>query len=91
MSALVIEAFPDALHAKLQQMAASHQRSVPQETILLIKIAIAAQEKSFAANGGTSKWANRKLLPEYEAMLASGAFQGAIDATQIISDERDAR
>jgi plasmid stability protein len=91
MSALVIESFPDVLHAKLRQIAASHKRSVTQETIHLIEIAIEAQEKAFAANSGASKWANRKLLPEYEAMLASGAFQGGVDSTQIISDERDAR
>ena len=38
-----------------------------------------------------SYWANRKLLPDYEASLKSGAFSGGTDSTQIISGERDAR
>jgi len=91
MPALVIKSFPEDLHARLRQMAASHRRSVTQETIHLIEVAIAAEEKAPAASGGQSKWANRKLLPEYEAMLATGAFRGGTDSTQIISEERDAR
>lgn len=45
------------------------------------------------ADGGskTSNWANRKLLPEYEAALKAGAFSGGTDSTVIISEERDAR
>ena len=38
-----------------------------------------------------SNWANRKLLPEYEAALKAGAFSGGTDSTVIISEERDAR
>ena len=91
MPALVIKSFPDALHAKLRQSAVAHHRSVTQETIHLIEVAIAAEEQAPAATAGQSKWANRKLLPEYEAMLATGAFSGGTDSTQIISEERDAR
>ena len=92
MPALVIKSFPEALHAKLRQIAAAHRRSVTQETIHLIEAAIAVEEKSSPVfNGGQSKWANRKLLPEYEAMLATGAFSGGTDSTTIISGERDAR
>ncbi|MDK3161904.1 hypothetical protein QPK87_35940 [Kamptonema cortianum] len=36
-------------------------------------------------------WANRRLLPEYEAALKEGAFSGGEDSTQIISNERDQR
>ena len=89
MPALVIESFPEALHAKLRQIAAAHSRSVTQETIHIIETAIVAEEK--AAPAGQSKWANRKLLPEYEAMMKTGAFSGGTDSTQIISEERDAR
>ena len=92
MATLVIKSFPEDLHAKLRAIAASHRRSVTQETIHLIEEAISRTESPAprAGNGG-SYWANRKLLPEYEAMLASGAFKGGTDSTQIISEERDAR
>ena len=92
MPTLVIKSFPETLHAKLRQFAAAHRRSVTQETIHLIEIAIAVEEKTSPATyNGQSKWANRKLLPEYEAMLARGAFSGGTDSTQITSEERDAR
>ena len=90
MTTLVIESFPDAL---LQKVAAAHRRTVPQETIRLIETAIAAEElpRPSSTPPAVSYWASRKLLPEYEAMLATGAFSGGTDSTQIISEERDAR
>jgi len=91
MPALVIESFPEALHAKLLQIAAAHQRSVPQETIHLIELAISSEEQKPAATPTQSYWANRKLLPEFEAALKAGAFSGGTDSTQIITEERDAR
>ena len=92
MADLVIESFPEALHAKLRRIAAAHQRSVTQETIHLIEKGIASEEKASTHLPPTvSKWANRKLLPEYQALLASGAFSGGTDSTQIISEDRDAR
>jgi plasmid stability protein len=92
MPALVIKSFPEALHAKLKAIAAAHRRSVTQETIHLIETAIAVEEKaSTSTYAGQSKWANRKPLPEYEAMIARGAFSGGTDSTEIISEERDAR
>jgi hypothetical protein len=42
-------------------------------------------------DGGVSKWANRKLLPQYEAMLKTGAFTGGTDSSIALSEERDAR
>jgi plasmid stability protein len=93
MPDLVIESFPEALHAKLRRIAAAHQRSVTQETIHLIEKAVNAEEENTpeASVSSTSYWANRKLLPEWEQALADGAFRGGTDSTQIISDERDAR
>jgi hypothetical protein len=93
MPALVIKSFPEVLHAKLRQFATAHRRSVTQETIHLIEVAIAAEENQPIATSGPkgSYWANRKLLPEYEAALKAGAFSGGTDSTQIISEERDAR
>jgi len=91
MPALVIKSFPEDLHAKLRQIAARHRRSVTQETIHLLEKAITTKEKVTASgsDSGTSYWANRKLLPEYEALLKGGAFSGGTDSTQIISEERD--
>jgi plasmid stability protein len=91
MPTLVIKSFPEALHAKLRQIAAAHRRSVTQETIHLIETAIAVEEKSSLSTSGQSKWANRKLLPEYEALLNSGALTSNVDSTIGLSEERDAR
>ncbi len=92
MPALVIKSFPEDLHARLRQIAAAHRRSVTQETIHLLEAAIAAEETATAAaSSSQSKWANRKLLPEYEAMLKTGAFSGGVDSTIALSEDRDAR
>jgi plasmid stability protein len=92
MPALVIKSFPEALHARLRQIAAAHRRSVTQETIHLLEAAIASEEAATSAtNSSQSKWANRKILPEYEAMLKTGAFSGGTDSTMALSEDRDAR
>ena len=94
MPALVIKSFPEALHAKLRQIAAAHRRSLTQETIHIIEKAIAEEgnpTKAVSEPPPASYWANRKLLPEWEAALKAGAFSGGTDSTQIISEERDAR
>jgi len=92
MATLVIKSFPEALHARLKQTAASNRRSVTQETIHLIETAIAAETPPLAGNGGgQSKWANRKLLPEYEAALKAGLLTSNVDSTIGLSEERDAR
>lgn len=94
MPALVIKSFPEGLHAKLRQIAASHRRSVTQETIHLIELAIEAETKALPASNisqaaGESKWAKRKLLPEYEALLKSGALTSDTDSANGLSEERD--
>ncbi len=50
-----------------------------------------AEDKVPATAIGPAKWANRKLLPEYEALLASGALTSGVDSTIGLSEERDAR
>ena len=89
MPALVIKPFPEALHTKLRRIAAVHRRSVTQETIFLLELALNAQERPTSA--GPSKWQNRKLLPEYERLLNSGALTSTVDSTIGLSEERDAR
>lgn len=92
MATLVIESFPEALHAKLKQIAASHRRSLTQETIHLLEVAIVAEEKILPAASATKpKWASRKLLPEYETLLRAGALTSEIDSSIGLSEERDAR
>jgi len=92
MPALVIKSFPETLHTKLRQVAAAHRRSVTQETIHLIELAISSEENATpVSNSSQSKWANRKLLPEYEALLNSGALTSDVDSTIGLSEERDAR
>lgn len=92
MPALVIESFPEELHAKLRQSAEAHRRSVTQETIHLIEAAIAAEaEIAPASEAGQPRWASRKLLPEYEALLNSGALTCGVDSTIGLSEDRDAR
>ena len=90
MSTLVIKAFPEALHARLRHAAAAHRRSVTQETIHLIETALNAVEAG-ASNPVPSYWASRRLLPEFEAALKSGAFGGGSDSTRSISEDRGAQ
>ena len=96
MPTLVIKSFPKDLHAKLRQIAAAHRRSVTQETIHLIELAISTEaDQMLAPMGerplGQSRWGGRKLLPEYETLLKSGALTSDTDATIGLSEERDAR
>jgi len=92
MATLVIKSFPEELHAKLKAMAAAHRRSVTQETIHLIETALTSEEETArVGEPSTSYWATRKLLPEYEALLKSGALTSETDSAIGLSEERDAR
>lgn len=92
MPALVIKSFPEDLHARLKQIAATHRRSVTQETIHLIEKALLEEENAVSpASAASSKWADRHLLPEYTAMEQSGAFSGGTDSTMALSEERDGK
>lgn len=92
MSALVIKSFPENLHARLKEIAATHRRSVTQETIHLIEKALMFEENAAAQpTNASSKWANRRILPDYAAMEQTGAFSGGADSTTTVSEERDDR
>ena len=91
MATLVIKSFPEELHAKLKAMAAAHRRPVTQETIHLIETALTSGETARVGEPSTSYWATRKLLPEYEALLKSGALTSETDSAIGLSEERDAR
>ena len=90
MPALVIKSFPEALHTRLKMTAAAHRRSVTQETIHLIEQALAAEAAVPQAVAKVSYWAQRRLLPEYQALLESGVLAGGTDSTTALSEERDA-
>jgi hypothetical protein len=91
MATLVIEAFPEALHAKLKRTAEAHRRSITEETVHLLEAALAVEVPGSAAPKQGSYWAQRRLLPEYEALLKSGALAGGTDSSAAISEERDQR
>lgn len=63
----------------------------------LRQLVLASLEREFdpAADrgpAGTSRWANRKLLPEFARLQAAGAFRpksGDRDITEIISEGRE--
>lgn len=89
--ARVIKSIPAELHAQLGQIASSYRRSVPQEAIHSIELAISIEKNAPPlVDARSSKWANRKLLPRYKAMLKSGAFSGGTDSSIALSEERDA-
>jgi plasmid stability protein len=92
MPTIVIKSFPENLHTKLKEIAAIHRRSVTQETIHLIEQALMHEENaaSQTASAG-SKWASRRVLPDYAAMEQTGAFRGGTDSSVSLSEERDGR
>ena len=93
MPTLVIKSVPTKLHARLKRIAASHRRSLTQETMHLLEKALLAEEAAplTATRSGPSYWATRPLQPAFASALASGAFADAHDSTAAISAERDAR
>lgn len=93
MPTLVIKSVPTKLHARLKRIAASHRRSLTQETIHVLEKALAAEEAAPipSTRSGPSYWATRPLQPTFASALASGAFADTQDSTPAISAERDAR
>jgi Antitoxin FitA-like, ribbon-helix-helix len=91
MATLVIRSFPAALHARLKQTAAAHRRSVTQETIYLLEQALAGEATLGQKPAKGSYWAQRRFLPEYQALLKSGALSGGTDSSVMISEERETR
>jgi len=97
MGTLVIKSFPEEIHARLKRAAAAHRRSVTQEAIHLLDLALhtprAQQGDSRPALSEESApyWARREMLPAYRALLEAGALSGGTDSATILSEERDAR
>lgn len=91
MAALVLESFPEELRSRLEQTAAAHQRSVTQEAVHLLESALTIPVAPVTPASSVPYWSRRILLPEYEALLQSGALEVGGDSTTFISEERDAR
>lgn len=55
-------------------------------------IVLGSLEKELAATPTeTPTWANRKLLPEFQHLMESGALSGGTDSTILLSEERSSR
>ncbi|HRE06273.1 MAG TPA: hypothetical protein PKX00_11730 [Opitutaceae bacterium] len=93
MPTLVIKSVPAKLHARLKRIAATHRRSVTQETLHLLEHALAAEEATSGSprRTGPSYWATRPLQPAFASALAAGAFGDAQDSTAAVSAARDER
>lgn len=91
MPALVIKSFPEHLHERLRQAAAAHRRSVTQEAICMIESGLNAEPASASSPRKAPYWASSILLPEYRALIESGALSAEHDSTLGLSEERDAR
>ena len=93
MPTLVIKSVPAKLHARLKRTAAAHRRSLTQETMHLLEMALAAEESAATTppRKGPSYWGQRSLVPAYASALAAGAFADGQDSTAAVSTDRDAR
>ena len=80
---------PESLYRKAKIRAIERGQTLKQ--IVLTSLERELEPSAVAADPPVSYWANRKLLPEYEAALKAGAFSGGTDSTIIISEDRDAR
>jgi hypothetical protein len=83
---------PEDLYKKAKIRAI--ERGVTLKQIVLTSLSKELEETSRVAEAPVSYWANRQLLPEYEAAMKEGAFRpkpGDRDITDLISEDRDAR
>ena len=77
---------PDPLYRQVKIRAVEKGRSL--RAIVLESLAHELARPSAVAEARVSYWADRKLVPEYEAALKGHAFSDGTDSTRIISDER---
>ena len=80
---------PEDLYKKVKIRAVEQGQTLRQ--IVLISLERELEAPKTAQEAPNSYWANRRLLPEYEAALKSGALSGGTDSTVIISEDRDSR
>jgi len=80
---------PEPLYKRAKIRAVETGQTLKQ--IVLTSLERELKSQNFSEEVPVSYWANRKLLPEYEAALHAGAFSGGTDSSIIISEDRDAR
>ena len=79
---------PESLYKRAKIRAIERGQTLKQ--IVLTSLERELDPSPISPEPPASHWANRKLLPEYEAALKAGAFSGGTDSTIIISEDRDA-
>lgn len=80
---------PDPLYKRAKIHAVETGRTLKELVLTSLERELAPSR--VAVGEEASYWANRKLLPEFQAALEAGAFSGGTDSAEIISEERDAR
>lgn len=80
---------PEPLYRKVKIRAIERGQTLKQ--IVLNSLEREMEVPKSVGEAPASYWANRKLLPEYEAALKSGALSGGTDSTIIVSEDRDSR
>lgn len=83
---------PEDLYQKAKIRAI--ERGVTLKQLVVNSLSKELEGTSRVEDSPVSYWANRRLLPEYEAAMKEGAFrprEGVRDITDLISDDRDAR
>lgn len=80
---------PESLYKRAKIRAVEHGQTLRQ--LVLISLERELEAPKSAKEDPAAYWANRKLLPEYEAALKSGALSGGTDSAAIISEDRDSR
>ena len=83
---------PESLYKKAKIRAIERGQTLKQ--IVLTSLERELEPSTELASARTSPWANRKLLPAFEAAQKAGAFRpkpGDRDITDLISDDRDGR
>lgn len=83
---------PDDLYKKVKIRAI--ERGLTLKQVVLTSLERELEMSPLRHEPAPSYWANRKLLPEFEAAQRAGAYRpkaGDRDITDLISDDRDGR
>ncbi len=80
---------PDSLYKKAKILAIERGQTLKQVVLDSLEREMGASAPAKIENA--TQWANRKLLPAYEAALKAGAFSGGTDSTILISEDREDR
>jgi hypothetical protein len=80
---------PEPLYKRVKIRAVERGQSLRDLVLSSLERELAMPDRVAEPPG--SYWANRKLLPEYEAARRAGAFSGGTDSSVIISRDRDDR